>query len=355
LEVLVSKITSNLIWPSLTLLISATLTPSPNNAAISLSQPVTTPPSNPSQHLHPSLLRRSCPTPPSPSLTRGANHQHHSSAQLISATRQWQPVSTNRHSASADVSGVYRKRSVASLSSLASDASLASANCEKAFSEVAAERVLDDMSLKSRGIRFPGRHNKSLAPIFTPPRLVSEVELDLPRQTQHDDIPVYPKAAESLAEPEEYPNLFEDWQVSLAVESKAAETRRPVSLKAIGWGGVKIEILSLCLRHVTRSHQDSQFQLLGCLSEMRSLKVDSQMIVSLQIILHSGSPRPPLKDLCDLLAHLQFWRGSSALKKKSCRLKVHFKQMLCRCPVHLPMREVQALAKEVAETVVLGH
>ncbi|RYQ95979.1 hypothetical protein Ahy_B08g091395 [Arachis hypogaea] len=58
-------------------------------------------------------------------------------------------------------------------------------NCEKAFSEVAAERVLDDM-----GIRFPGCHNESLAPIFTPPRSVSEVELDLPRQTQHDDIPV---------------------------------------------------------------------------------------------------------------------------------------------------------------------
>ncbi|QHN91576.1 TOM1-like protein [Arachis hypogaea] len=64
-------------------------------------------------------------------------------------------------------------------------------NCEKAFSEVAAERVLDDMvSLKSKGIRFPGCHNESLAPIFTPPRSVSEVELDLPRQTQHDDIPV---------------------------------------------------------------------------------------------------------------------------------------------------------------------
>jgi len=36
---------------------------------------------------------------------------------------------------------------------------------------------------------------------------------------------VNPKAAESLADPEEYPNLFEDWQVALAVESKAAETR----------------------------------------------------------------------------------------------------------------------------------
>ena len=36
---------------------------------------------------------------------------------------------------------------------------------------------------------------------------------------------VNPKAAESLADPEEYPNLFEDWQVALAVESKAVETR----------------------------------------------------------------------------------------------------------------------------------
>ncbi|GMP34629.1 hypothetical protein CsSME_00007418 [Camellia sinensis var. sinensis] len=36
---------------------------------------------------------------------------------------------------------------------------------------------------------------------------------------------VNPKAAESLADPEEYPNLFEDWQVALAVESKVADTR----------------------------------------------------------------------------------------------------------------------------------
>uniref|UniRef100_A0A803NZY7 Coatomer subunit beta' n=1 Tax=Cannabis sativa TaxID=3483 RepID=A0A803NZY7_CANSA len=36
---------------------------------------------------------------------------------------------------------------------------------------------------------------------------------------------VNPKAAESLADPEEYPNLFEDWQVALSVESKAAQTR----------------------------------------------------------------------------------------------------------------------------------
>ncbi|XWS57369.1 hypothetical protein CRYUN_Cryun09bG0168800 [Craigia yunnanensis] len=112
-------------------------------------------------------------------------------------------------------------------------------NCEKAFSEVAAERVLDEMvkliddpqtvvnnrnkslmlieawgestselrylpvyeetykSLKSRGIRFPGRDNESLAPIFTPSRSVSapEVDASLAQQLQHDmqlqrDIPV---------------------------------------------------------------------------------------------------------------------------------------------------------------------
>jgi len=33
------------------------------------------------------------------------------------------------------------------------------------------------------------------------------------------------KAAESLADPEEYPNLFEDWHVALSVEAKAVETR----------------------------------------------------------------------------------------------------------------------------------
>ncbi|KAF7836566.1 TOM1-like protein 1 [Senna tora] len=103
-------------------------------------------------------------------------------------------------------------------------------NCERAFSEVAAERVLDEMvrliddpqtvvnnrnkalilieawgestselrylpvyeetykSLKSRGIRFPGRDNESLAPIFTPPRSVTAPEVDVGHQgqTQHD-------------------------------------------------------------------------------------------------------------------------------------------------------------------------
>ncbi|XP_059624940.1 TOM1-like protein 1 [Cornus florida] len=103
-------------------------------------------------------------------------------------------------------------------------------NCEKAFSEVAAERVLDEMvkliddpqtvvnnrnkvlmlieawgessnelrylpvfeetykSLKSRGVRFPGRDNESLAPIFTPPRSVSasESNASLGQQVHHD-------------------------------------------------------------------------------------------------------------------------------------------------------------------------
>ncbi|OVA02859.1 VHS [Macleaya cordata] len=100
-------------------------------------------------------------------------------------------------------------------------------NCEKAFSEVAAERVLDEMvkliddpqtvvnnrnkaltlieawgesanelrylpvyeetykSLKSRGIRFPGRDDESLAPIFTPPRTVMESEVDTRFQEVH--------------------------------------------------------------------------------------------------------------------------------------------------------------------------
>ncbi|TYJ17985.1 hypothetical protein E1A91_A09G090900v1 [Gossypium mustelinum] len=36
---------------------------------------------------------------------------------------------------------------------------------------------------------------------------------------------VNPKAAESLSDPEEYPNLFEDWQLALTIESQVAETR----------------------------------------------------------------------------------------------------------------------------------
>ncbi|KAE9453448.1 hypothetical protein C3L33_14624, partial [Rhododendron williamsianum] len=59
------------------------------------------------------------------------------------------------------------------------------------------------------------------------PSKVSEIvaiwRKDLNKVTYHST--VNPKAAESLADPEEYPNLFEDWQVALAVESKVAETR----------------------------------------------------------------------------------------------------------------------------------
>ncbi|KAJ8554184.1 hypothetical protein K7X08_024862 [Anisodus acutangulus] len=103
-------------------------------------------------------------------------------------------------------------------------------NCEKAFSEIAAERVLDEMvkliddpqtvvnnrnkalvlieawgepsselrylpvyeetykSLRSRGVRFPGRDHESVAPIFTPPRTVSAAEpsVTLEQQMQHE-------------------------------------------------------------------------------------------------------------------------------------------------------------------------
>ncbi|CAN6460999.1 unnamed protein product [Victoria cruziana] len=105
-------------------------------------------------------------------------------------------------------------------------------NCEKAFSEVASERILDEMvkmiddpqtivnnrnksltlieqwgesteelrylpvfeetykSLKSRGIRFPGRDNESLAPIFTPPRsFATQVESEYPLQEDPSDYP----------------------------------------------------------------------------------------------------------------------------------------------------------------------
>ncbi|XP_019149690.1 PREDICTED: TOM1-like protein 2 [Ipomoea nil] len=108
-------------------------------------------------------------------------------------------------------------------------------NCEKAFSEIAAERVLDEMvkliddpqtvvnnrnkalmmieswgessnelrylpvyeetykSLRSRGVRFPGRDNESLAPIFTPPRSVAASELNATlAQQMHNDVPPPP-------------------------------------------------------------------------------------------------------------------------------------------------------------------
>lgn len=116
-------------------------------------------------------------------------------------------------------------------------------NCEKAFSEIAAERVLDELvkliddpytvvnnrnkalilieawgessdelrylpvyeetykSLRSRGIRFPGRDTESLAPIFTPPRSIpaSVPNASLSQQI-HREVPVQRFSAEQTKE-----------------------------------------------------------------------------------------------------------------------------------------------------------
>jgi hypothetical protein len=55
--------------------------------------------------------------------------------------------------------------------------------------------------LKSRGVRFPGRDNESLAPIFTPPRSVAEADVDasLPQQA-FEDIHVHTYTAEETKE-----------------------------------------------------------------------------------------------------------------------------------------------------------
>lgn len=113
-------------------------------------------------------------------------------------------------------------------------------NCEKAFSEVASERVLDEMvkliddpqtvvmnrnkalmlieswgessnelrylpvfeetykSLRSRGIRFPGRDDESLAPVFTPARSVPEADVNASLE-QHN-VPVQGFSAEDSKE-----------------------------------------------------------------------------------------------------------------------------------------------------------
>jgi len=44
---------------------------------------------------------------------------------------------------------------------------------------------------------------------------------------------INPKAAESLADPSEYPNLFEDWQVALTVQKKIASQRYTLSHKLL--------------------------------------------------------------------------------------------------------------------------
>ncbi|KAK1366349.1 Cytosolic sorting protein GGA2/TOM1 [Heracleum sosnowskyi] len=116
-------------------------------------------------------------------------------------------------------------------------------NCDKAFSEIAAERVLDEMvkmiddpqtvinnrnkalimieawgessdelrylpvyeetykSLRSRGVRFPGRDSESLAPIFTPPRSTTAPEPNPSlAQQMHREVPVISFSAEQTKE-----------------------------------------------------------------------------------------------------------------------------------------------------------
>ena len=61
--------------------------------------------------------------------------------------------------------------------------------------------VLTLQSLKSRGIRFPGRDIESLAPIFTPPRSVSASESDASLAQQiHHDIPAQTFSTEQTKE-----------------------------------------------------------------------------------------------------------------------------------------------------------
>ncbi|KAL9268556.1 Coatomer subunit beta'-2-like protein [Drosera capensis] len=59
-----------------------------------------------------------------------------------------------------------------------------------------------------------------MARSYLPSRVSEVVEL-----WRKDLSKINPKAAESLADPKEYSNLFDDWQIALAVESKVAETR----------------------------------------------------------------------------------------------------------------------------------
>ncbi|KAA8535207.1 hypothetical protein F0562_030210 [Nyssa sinensis] len=56
------------------------------------------------------------------------------------------------------------------------------------------------------------------------------------------NINVNKKAAESLVDPEEYPNLFDDWQVTLSIESKLAEKRTAVCGVMILYGVLSLLI-----------------------------------------------------------------------------------------------------------------
>lgn len=61
--------------------------------------------------------------------------------------------------------------------------------------------IVIQQSLRSRGVRFPGRDNESLAPIFTPPRSVSasEPRVNLSQQLERE-VPVLSFSAEQTKE-----------------------------------------------------------------------------------------------------------------------------------------------------------
>jgi Zn-dependent peptidase ImmA (M78 family) len=59
---------------------------------------------------------------------------------------------------------------------------------------------------------------------------------------------INPKATESLADPSEYPNLFEDWQVALTVEKSVASQRYTLSHKLLHF------VLEYCLPEIKKIH-----------------------------------------------------------------------------------------------------
>jgi len=64
--------------------------------------------------------------------------------------------------------------------------------------------------------------------------------------TELSDLQINQRAAESLADPEEYPNLFPDWESALAAESELQESRSkyaPASMYPT-YGSVEAEALT---------------------------------------------------------------------------------------------------------------
>lgn len=63
---------------------------------------------------------------------------------------------------------------------------------------------------------------------------------------------INPKAAESLADPSEYPNLFEDWQVALTVEKSVASQRYTLLHKLLRL------VLEYCLSEVKEKEKEKE-------------------------------------------------------------------------------------------------